>query len=80
MKFSLVAVITIALPLMAWAAPTSDPTPPAIGAFGGMCGGFAGFPCNEKLCCYIPAPKAGEPVIADAAGICMWKCPKPKEY
>ncbi|KAG8711614.1 hypothetical protein FRC12_019661 [Ceratobasidium sp. 428] len=80
MKFSWVVAIIVASPLAAWAAPAADSVPPAIGALGGMCAGFAGFPCEKDLCCYIPPRKAGEPPIADAAGICRRKCPKPKEY
>ena len=46
-------------------APPVKPRTPV--AEGGMCGGFAGFPCASGLACQMPA---GQCHVADGAGTC----------
>ncbi|QRV94503.1 hypothetical protein RhiJN_22521 [Ceratobasidium sp. AG-Ba] len=66
MKFMYAAVAMLAVPLTALAAPSAST--PAIGTLGGMCAGFGGFKCKDKLCCFM---NQNDLQVADAAGVCM---------
>ena len=49
-------------------AATPDPAPrPPHSTEGGMCAGFAGFPCNPGLYCYMTPEQQR---VADGAGVC----------